>query len=92
MSDGITDAEADALKTYELWQKSEIRKFLSDRTMEELLDELAKREGVTIHKITKNEEGVINKYIPCGFQGMEKKSENLQWGIYGGATILVIEK
>lgn len=49
-------------------------------------------EIVTEYPIQKNEEGVINKYVPFGFQGMEKKSENIAWGIYGPARILVVRK
>ena len=46
MSDGITDAEREGREIAEEWKRREIQSFLSMRTTKELVEELAKREGV----------------------------------------------
>ena len=46
MSDGITDAEREGREIAEEWKRREIAAFFSYRTTKELVEELAKREGV----------------------------------------------
>ena len=46
MSDGITDNVTYSQQSFADWKKREIQTFLSMRTTKELVEELAKREGV----------------------------------------------
>lgn len=74
---------------------------LKDATAKELVDELEKRVdpskqecdpgAITVHAFQYGEEGVIVKYVPCGYEGKDKKPETLQYGIYGARVIVVVE-
>ena len=90
MSDGITDAERMKRTTLHNVFTMKATNPLQAFSTAELVNELCKREGVKEYKIFRNEEGVINKYIPSGFEGKEKTPENLAWGIYHPARILAV--
>ena len=84
MSDGITDAaKADQQSFYD-WKKKEIQTFLSMRTPKELIDELAKRDGVKTYMIPDKQLWRIE----CSDNGMY--IDNAHHG-YGAARILVVK-
>jgi hypothetical protein len=49
MSDGIADSASYDQRAFDDWKRREIIAFLSKMTIKELVDELAKREGVVHH-------------------------------------------
>jgi hypothetical protein len=74
---------------------------LSTATTEELLNEIERRidpekqeydpGAITVHAFQHGEEGVIVRYVPYGFEGLEKKPETVQYGIYNARIIIVVE-
>jgi hypothetical protein len=72
---------------------------LSGIPTEDLVNELERRVdpekpewepgNVIIHAMLHGEEGVIVKYVPYGLQGLDKKPETVQYGIYNARIIVV---
>ena len=48
MSDGITDAKQDEMKVIEKWREDELHQYLKIISTHNLVDELCKRDGVTV--------------------------------------------
>ena len=99
MSDGITDASRESKKAVDEWVKEEMKKLLSTFTTKDLIDEIERRidpnkeeyepGAITVHDFHHSEEGVINKFVPYGYEGTLKRPENLQYGIYNARIIVV---
>ena len=78
MTDGISDAAKADQQNFNEWKKREIQTFLSLRSTKELVEELAKREGV-------------KEIIILPYEWYQVSGEKEQWDTgLGPARILVV--
>jgi hypothetical protein len=88
MSDGITDAVSYDQRAFDDWKRREIISFLSKMSKKELVDELAKREGVVHHIVNADQKWYLCiDHIEIGYERLCYAG-----GDTGAARILVVKE